>query len=84
MPGLLWKIYAGYKKSTKQEAAIFVFEKKQLDKWSRKDRDNMVDILKKGVNQLTRLKHPRVLTVQHPLEESRLELPTIIIFKPLW
>lgn len=68
---MLWKIYAGYKKSTKQEAAIFVFEKTQMNKWARKDRENMIEILKKGVNQLTRLKHPRVLTVQHPLEESR-------------
>ncbi|ODM88730.1 SCY1-like protein 2 [Orchesella cincta] len=70
-PGLMWKIYSGYKKSTKQEAAIFVFEKKQLEKWSRKDRDNMIETLKKGVSQLTRLRHPRILTVQHPLEESR-------------
>jgi len=71
--GLMWKIYSGFKKSTRQEAAVFVFEKNQLDKWSRKDRENMIVILKKGVHQLTRLKHPRVLTVQHPLEESRYE-----------
>lgn len=70
----MWKIYSGNKKSTKQEAAIFVFEKKQLDKWSKRDRDNMIEALKKGVSQLTRLRHPRVLTVQHPLEESRYEL----------
>lgn len=68
----MWKIYSGYKKSTKQEAAIFVFEKKQLDKWSKRDRENMIETLKKGVSQLTRLRHPRILTVQHPLEESRL------------
>jgi len=74
MVGLMWKIYSGYKKSTKQEAAVFVFEKKQLEKWSRKDRDNMIDTLKKGVSQLTRLRHPRILTVQHPLEESRYDL----------
>lgn len=67
----MWKIYSGYKKSTKQEAAIFVFEKKQLDKWTKRDRESMIEILKKGVSQLTRLRHPRILTVQHPLEESR-------------
>ncbi|CAG7817472.1 unnamed protein product, partial [Allacma fusca] len=70
-PGLLWKIYSGYKKSTRQEAAVFIFEKKALDKWSRKNRDVMIELLKKGVFQLTKLKHPRILTVQHPLEESR-------------
>lgn len=70
-PGLLWKIYAGYKKSTKQEAAIFVFEKKVLEKYSRRDRETIIENLKKGVSQLTRLRHPKILTVQHPLEESR-------------
>ncbi|XP_041980079.1 SCY1-like protein 2 [Aricia agestis] len=70
-PGLLWKVYKGYKKSTKQEASIFVFEKKQLERWSKADKDIMLDILKRGVVQLTKLKHPQILTVQHSLEESR-------------
>nr|CAG4649944.1 EOG090X018J [Sida crystallina] len=70
-PDLLWKVFAGHKKSTKQEAAIFVLEKKLLDKYSKKDKDQIIDIYRKGVAQLTRLRHPQVLTVQHPLEESR-------------
>ncbi|XP_012525156.2 SCY1-like protein 2 [Monomorium pharaonis] len=71
-PGLLWKIYSGYKKSTKQEAAIFVFEKRMLERWSaRADRELVLETLKRGVMQLTKLRHPQVLTVQHPLEESR-------------
>ncbi|XP_047531256.1 SCY1-like protein 2 [Vanessa atalanta] len=70
-PGLLWKVYKGYKKSTKQEASIFVFEKKQLERWSKTDRDIMIDILKRGIVQLTKLRHPQILTVQHSLEESR-------------
>ncbi|PSN52016.1 hypothetical protein C0J52_06121 [Blattella germanica] len=70
-PGLLWKIYQGYKKSTKQEAAIFVFEKRLLEKWPRGDREAMLETLRRGVSQLTRLRHPQVLIVQHPLEESR-------------
>ncbi|XP_069689462.1 SCY1-like protein 2 isoform X1 [Periplaneta americana] len=70
-PGLLWKIYRGYKKSTKQEAAIFVFEKRQLEKWPRGDREAMLETLRRGVSQLTRLRHPQILIVQHPLEESR-------------
>ena len=27
----------------------------------------------KGVQQLAKIKHPRVLSLQHPLEESRFE-----------
>lgn len=31
----------------------------------------MLEILKRSVIQLTKIRHPRILTVQHPLEESR-------------
>lgn len=71
-PGLLWKIYSGYKKSTKQSAAIFVFEKRLLDRWSNKqEKEAVLEVLKRGVTQLTKLRHPQILIVQHPLEESR-------------
>ncbi|XP_049872710.1 SCY1-like protein 2 [Pectinophora gossypiella] len=70
-PGLLWKVYKGYKKSTKQEASIFVLEKKQLDRWNRADKEIMIETLKRGIVQLTKLRHPQILTVQHGLEESR-------------
>ncbi|KAM3588163.1 uncharacterized protein V6R79_023000 [Siganus canaliculatus] len=70
-PGLCWRIYNGTKKSTKQEVAVFVFDKKMIDKYQKFEKDQIIDSLKKGVQQLTRLRHPRLLTVQHPLEESR-------------
>lgn len=70
-PEMSWKIYNGFKKSTKQEVAVFVFEKKILDKFQKFEKDQMIESLKRGVQQLTRLRHPRLLTVQHPLEESR-------------
>ncbi|XP_045147222.1 SCY1-like protein 2 [Echinops telfairi] len=70
--GLAWKIFNGTKKSTKQEVAVFVFDKKLIDKYQKFEKDQIIDTLKRGVQQLTRLRHPRLLTVQHPLEESRL------------
>ncbi|XP_048519751.1 SCY1-like protein 2 [Dendroctonus ponderosae] len=70
-PGLLWKIYKGTKRSTKQDASIFVFEKRQLEKFNKNDRELVLESLKHGVQQLTKIRHPQVLTVQHPLEESR-------------
>ncbi|XP_053572975.1 SCY1-like protein 2 [Bombina bombina] len=69
--GLAWKIFNGTKKSTKQEVAVFVFDKKLIDKCQKYEKDQIIDSLKRGVQQLTRLRHPRLLTVQHPLEESR-------------
>nr|NP_651655.1 uncharacterized protein Dmel_CG1951 [Drosophila melanogaster]AAF56841.1 uncharacterized protein Dmel_CG1951 [Drosophila melanogaster]AAL39769.1 LD39455p [Drosophila melanogaster]AOQ11614.1 CG1951-RA [synthetic construct] len=69
--GLMWKVYNGHKKSTKQEVSVFVFEKKSLERWSKDDRETMLETLRRGVQQLTKIRHPHVLTVQHPLEESR-------------
>ncbi|XP_051974260.1 SCY1-like protein 2 [Xyrauchen texanus] len=70
-PGMSWRIYNGTKKSTKQEVAVFVFDKKLIDRYQKFEKDQIIDSLKRGVQQLTRLRHPRLLTVQHPLEESR-------------
>lgn len=60
LAGLVWKVYKGHKKSTRQEAAIFVFEKRILDRWDKQEREAMLDRLRKGVSQLTRLRHPQV------------------------
>lgn len=70
-PGLVWKIYSAQKKSTKQDVSVWLFEKKAVEKWTQRDRDSLIESIKKGVSQLTRLRHPRLLTVEHPLEESR-------------
>ena len=70
-PGLLWKLYAGFKKSTKQEATVFVLNKKQLETYSKRNRDLIIEAFKKGATQLARIKHPRILSLQHQLEESK-------------
>lgn len=70
-PGLLWKLYSGYKKTTKQEATIFVLHKKSLEVYSKKERELIIESFKKGSTQLARLKHPRILSLQHQLEESK-------------
>ncbi len=54
-----------------QDVSIFMFEKKQIEKYSRRDKDIIFECLKKGVGQLTRLRHPKILSILHPLEESR-------------
>ncbi|XP_070802705.1 SCY1-like protein 2 isoform X2 [Pituophis catenifer annectens] len=61
----------GIKKNYFKEVAVFVFDKKLMDKYQKFEKDQIIDCLKRGVQQLTRLRHPRLLTVQHPLEESR-------------
>ena len=58
--GLIWKVYSGFKKSTKQPAAVFVLEKRALDRFERHDREFLLDLYKKAIAQLTRLRHPQV------------------------
>lgn len=59
----------------KQLFSVFVFDKTQLDNLQNKsDRELVLDHLKKGVTQLTRLRHPSILVVHHPIEESRSSL----------
>ncbi|KAJ8018870.1 SCY1-like protein 2 [Holothuria leucospilota] len=70
-PGHLWRIYEGTKKTTKQKVSLFYLEKKYLDKFSRKDREKLLETLKIGPTKLTKLRHPNLLVVEHPLEESR-------------
>ncbi|MCP9265083.1 SCYL2 [Dirofilaria immitis] len=70
-PAYSWKIYAAQKRSTKKPVSVWLFEKRNLEKWPRYERELFSEILKKGVSQLTRLRHPRILVIDHPLEESR-------------
>lgn len=71
-PQLVFKVFDAIKKTTKEDAALFVLDKKILDnKFSKRDKELILDVIRKGVSQLTRLRHPSLLTVQHNIEESR-------------
>uniref|UniRef100_A0A182VYH3 Protein kinase domain-containing protein n=1 Tax=Anopheles minimus TaxID=112268 RepID=A0A182VYH3_9DIPT len=67
----VWKIYTGSKRSTKEAASIFVFDKKQLELFTKDEREEICENIRRGVVQLTKIRHPQVLTVQHAMEESR-------------
>ncbi|VBB31519.1 unnamed protein product [Acanthocheilonema viteae] len=70
-PAFSWKVYAAQKRSTKKAVSVWLFEKRNLEKWPRYERELFSEILRRGVSQLTRLRHPRILVIEHPLEESR-------------
>ncbi|XP_065830467.1 SCY1-like protein 2 [Oscarella lobularis] len=72
-PSSLWKIYDGVKKSTRQNVSIFVYDKKaaEAEKVPKKEREAIVNLLKKGPVQLVKLRHPSLLTIEHGVEESR-------------
>jgi SCY1-like protein 2 len=48
-----------------------VFEKKILEKMEKKSAELILEAMRAGPTHLARLRHPRLLVVQHPLEESR-------------
>ncbi|RAH74638.1 putative protein kinase Scy1 [Aspergillus aculeatinus CBS 121060] len=77
-----WKIHDGKKKSTGTAASIFIFDKKVLETRSsglgnrssgstKKLQEDVVDRLKREAGTLARLRHPSVLQVLEPLEETR-------------
>ncbi|CAN8006137.1 unnamed protein product [Ixodes pacificus] len=54
-----------------QEASVFVFEKRVADKLHKpKRKETITEILRFSVRQLDRFKHPKLLTLYHPIEEA--------------
>jgi SCY1-like protein 2 len=78
-----WKIYDGKKKSTGKAVSIFVFDRKSLEPHGsslrdrssatslRKAQDEVVERLKKEASSLARLRHPNILELAEPVEETR-------------
>ena len=55
-----------------QEVSIFLFEKRMADKLHKPGRrEKVAEILRKEVKQMSRLKHPKILRLMHPLEECK-------------
>ncbi|OBZ83333.1 SCY1-like protein 2 [Choanephora cucurbitarum] len=81
----LWKIYQGERKTTGQKVAIFVFEKKTLDISLKRDRrqenEQIYELLKKEASHLARLRHPSILEVVEPVNESRSSI--VFVTEPL-
>lgn len=79
----VWKIFDAKKKTTGKAASIFVFDKKSLDASSsgfggrgaaasqRKLQDEVIARIKKECSMLTRLRHPCILELAEPIEDTR-------------
>jgi SCY1-like protein 2 len=78
-----WKIFDAKKKSTGKAASVFVFEKKSLEPNSggvggrsnaasiKRAHEEVVERLKKEASSLARLRHPSILELAEPVEETR-------------
>ncbi|KKY15593.1 putative protein kinase [Phaeomoniella chlamydospora] len=79
----VWRIFDGKKKSTGSQASIFTFDRKSLDvsssgfgarsgsSASKKLHDEVVERLKREASNLARLRHPSVLQLTEPVEDTR-------------
>ncbi|KAI9819886.1 MAG: hypothetical protein M1827_006456 [Pycnora praestabilis] len=78
-----WKIYDAKKKTTGKAVSVFVFDKRTLDPQSgglggrnnasslKRAHDGVLERLKKEASSLARLRHPSVLELAEPVEETR-------------
>ncbi|KIL93420.1 hypothetical protein FAVG1_03401 [Fusarium avenaceum] len=77
-----WKIYDAKKKSTGKPYSVFVFDRKSLDTHGsslgrsgaasfKKTVEEVVERLKKEASSLAKLRHPNVLELVEPVEETR-------------
>ncbi|CAK7208543.1 Protein kinase domain-containing protein ppk32 [Sporothrix eucalyptigena] len=77
-----WKIYDAKKKSTGKAYSVFVFDRKSLDAHAsslgrsgaaafKRAADEVVERLKKEASSLARLRHPSILELVEPVEETR-------------
>lgn len=79
-----WTIFDGKKKSTGAQVSVFVFDRKSLEIGTssgfgartsttsiRKVHDEIVERLKKEASSLARLRHPSILQLVEPVEDTR-------------
>lgn len=67
----MWKIYKGTHKDRKQEVAIFVLDKKSLDKFSKDQKEEVLSVLKKEASSLVKFKIPSILSVVEVMLEDK-------------
>lgn len=77
-----WNIYDAKKKSTGKAYSVFIFERKSLDQHAgsmsrssasafKRVCDEVVDRLKREASALAKLRHPSVLELVEPVEDTR-------------
>ncbi|EGG23779.1 SCY1 family protein kinase [Cavenderia fasciculata] len=70
-PTRFWKIHDAIKKSSSEETSVFYFEKKSIEKLPKANQTEIIDYLKKEAQSLQRLRHPAILQVVSPIEETK-------------
>ncbi|RWS12359.1 SCY1-like protein 2 [Dinothrombium tinctorium] len=72
-PELAWKIYEATRRSDDKEASVFFFDKRWAEKFGKssgKRKETISEVLKRGAQQMDRLRHPKILQIYHKVEET--------------
>ncbi|KAI8325735.1 kinase-like protein, partial [Martensiomyces pterosporus] len=73
----LWSLFKATRRSSGQLVTVWVFEKRYFEQginrqlFTTREQNLVLELLKGEASQLTRLRHPSVLQVVEPLEETR-------------
>ncbi|KAH9997522.1 kinase-like protein [Russula vinacea] len=72
----LWRVQSATHKVTGKRVSVWAFDKRsaEVDRLSPMARDKTMDVLKAEATSLSRLRHPCILEMVEPLEETRSEL----------
>lgn len=74
-----WKVYKGVHKERKIDVSVFVFEKKNVEKFSNKD--EIMNVIRKESQALAKYKHPNILSLVEPLLEDKQSI--IFVTEPI-
>ncbi|KAI1928132.1 Protein kinase domain-containing protein ppk32 [Ophidiomyces ophidiicola] len=78
-----WKVHDGKKKGTGTPASVFIFDRKSLDSkaggfgsrssnsYLKKLQEGVIERLKREASNLARLRHPSILQILEPVEDTR-------------
>ncbi|KAF8350876.1 other/SCY1 protein kinase [Amanita rubescens] len=72
----LWKVQPAYHKITNKRVSVWTCDKRgpDMDRSGTLARERMIEVLKSETSALSRLRHPSILEMVEPLEETRSEL----------
>ncbi|KJA27330.1 hypothetical protein HYPSUDRAFT_35179 [Hypholoma sublateritium FD-334 SS-4] len=72
----LWKVQSGWHKTTTKRVSVWSFDKRgpDMERLGQQGRDRVIEVLKAEASALGRLRHPSILEMVEPLEETRSEI----------
>ncbi|KAF9052742.1 kinase-like domain-containing protein [Panaeolus papilionaceus] len=72
----LWKVQSAWHKVTNKRVSVWTFDKRgpDLDRLSPPAKERVMEVMKLEASSLGRLRHPSILEMVEPLEETRFEM----------